>query len=129
MADSINPHADVIDSREVIERFEELEARATEEDEGLFPDPLDEDEKEELESLRSLLDDLRHSSEEKPEYGITMIADSYFTDYAQQTAEDIGAISSDASWPLYCIDWERAARDLQMDYTSVEWEGQTFWVR
>jgi hypothetical protein len=44
-------------------------------------------------------------------------------------AEDIGAIGSDASWPLYCIDWKQAARDLQMDYSAVEFMGQTYYVR
>lgn len=34
-------------------------------------------------------------------------------DYAQELAEDIGAISRDAQWPLYCIDWERAWRELE----------------
>lgn len=62
-------------------------------------------------------------------YGETLIRDSYFEDYAQQLAEDIGAIPRDLSWPLYSINWERAARDLQMDYTSVEFDGVTYWIR
>lgn len=37
-------------------------------------------------------------------------------DYAQQFAEDIGAVDPDASWPNSYIDWERAARDLFLDY-------------
>ena len=45
-------------------------------------------------------------------------------EYAQDLAESIGAIDSDASWPLSYIDWERAARDLMMDYyTFVTPEG------
>lgn len=35
-------------------------------------------------------------------------------DYAEELAESIGAINSDASWPNSYIDWERAARDLFM---------------
>lgn len=27
------------------------------------------------------------------------------------------------------VDWERAARELQMDYTPVEFDGVTYWVR
>lgn len=40
-------------------------------------------------------------------------------DFAQQLAEDIGAISDDARWPYTCIDWDQAARELMMDYTAV----------
>jgi antirestriction protein len=37
-------------------------------------------------------------------------------EYAEQFAADIGAIPDDENrWPLYCIDWERAWRDLSID--------------
>ena len=54
---------------------------------------------------------------------VTLIRDSYFVTYAQGFAEDIGAIPSEWTWPTTCIDWERAARELQMDYTSVQFNG------
>ena len=82
----------------------------------------------ELETLQSLAsqaegyaDDWRH--------GATLIRDSYFETYAQEFADDIGAVDRNASWPLTCIDWEQAARELQADYTSVEFRGITYWVR
>lgn len=33
-------------------------------------------------------------------------------EYAENLADDIGAIDGDAKWPMMYIDWERAARDL-----------------
>lgn len=39
-------------------------------------------------------------------------------DFAQDMAEQTGAVDRDAKWPLYCIDWEQAAKDLMMDYTE-----------
>lgn len=39
-------------------------------------------------------------------------------DFAQDTAENIGAIDRDVAWPHNCIDWEQAARDLMMDYSE-----------
>ena len=39
-------------------------------------------------------------------------------DFAQQFAEDIGAIPDNLPWPLSCIDWEHAARELMYDYGS-----------
>jgi hypothetical protein len=62
-------------------------------------------------------------------YGATFIADSYFEEYAQELAEDIGAVNRNVEWPYTCIDWERAARELKSDYTAVEIDGATYWVR
>lgn len=41
-------------------------------------------------------------------------------DFAQSLADDLGLINEDASWPNSYIDWERAARDLMMDYFSED---------
>jgi len=62
-------------------------------------------------------------------YPVTLIADWHFEAYAEELAEDIGAISSAPNWPATCIDWERAARDLRMDYSSVEIGDNTYWYR
>jgi hypothetical protein len=62
--------------------------------------------------------------------GATLIRDSYFETYAEQLAEDLGVISSEASeWPLNHIDWEAAAEDLRIDYMSFEFDGVTYWAR
>lgn len=37
-------------------------------------------------------------------------------DFAQETAESLGVIDKNASWPNTCIDWERAASKLMMGY-------------
>jgi hypothetical protein len=34
-------------------------------------------------------------------------------DYAQELAEDIGAVPQSSVWPTYCIDWARAWRELE----------------
>lgn len=39
-------------------------------------------------------------------------------DFAQETAESLGAIDKNASWPANCIDWEFAAKELMYDYCS-----------
>jgi hypothetical protein len=46
-----------------------------------------------------------------------------------QLAEDIGAINGDATWPNNCIDWDQAAKELRMDYTAVDFDGITYWIR
>jgi antirestriction protein len=62
-------------------------------------------------------------------YPVTLIRDSYFRDYAEELAADIGMIAVDVSWPNNCIDWDRAARELRMDYSSVEFDNVTYWTR
>jgi len=42
-------------------------------------------------------------------------------------AEDlVGRIEG---WPFDCVDWDQAARDLAMDYSSVEFEGEDYLYR
>lgn len=39
-------------------------------------------------------------------------------DFAQETAEQLGCIDKDAKWPMDCIDWEHAAKELMYDYSE-----------
>ena len=41
-------------------------------------------------------------------------------EFAQDMAEQIGAIDTDAKWPNSCIDWEYAARELMYDYFEID---------
>lgn len=58
-----------------------------------------------------------------------LIPESEFEDYAQQLAEDIGAVEDFSRWPVSCIDWQQAADELRMDYTSVDYEGTTYFYQ
>lgn len=124
--DPIESTEDLIDSREVIARIEYLASR-----EGADPDgdddlPLDEDEVEELKALRALAE--QGSGFGDWSYGVTLIRDSYFEDYARDFARD-NYFEDYASWPATCIDWAQAATELQTDYSSVEYDGETYWLR
>ena len=151
MARDISNSDDVIDSRDVIKRIDELTSerddlqeaiddaqQATPQDEHAIDAQRaarealadwNDDYAEELAALVALQEQAGYS--EDWQHGATLIRESYFEDYAQQLAEDIGAIDPKKSygWPLDCIDWEQAARELQQDYTSVEYDGITYWVR
>ena len=39
-------------------------------------------------------------------------------EFAEDMAEQIGAIEKGLNWPYTCIDWERAAKELMYDYFS-----------
>jgi hypothetical protein len=132
---------DVIDSRDVIARIDELKAEWTDATDGEDPDlyALSEDDwsvglgwdgAAEIVALLELAEQGKSLADW--EYGETLIRDDYFPQYAQELAEDIGAIDTSAtytSWPLQYIDWDRAADALLMDYTTVEFDGVTYWAR
>ena len=108
----------VIDSRDVIKRIEELQS----------DDRRTDEETAELRALEALQSDTEGRCGDW-RYGAQLIRDSYFATFAQELAEDIGAIPRGAGWPCTCIDWEQAARELRMDYTAVDFSGVTYWVR
>ena len=108
---------DVIDSRSVIEYFRDLNAH----DHGT------DEEREEYEMLRRLVEQGKTLEEWK--YGVSLIRDSYFTEYAEECAYDAGAIDRNPQWPLDCIDWKQAARVFRMDFTSLDFGGVTYWAR
>jgi hypothetical protein len=62
-------------------------------------------------------------------YGEALIRESYFVEYAKQLAEDIGAISGKETWPLACLDWEQAADELKQDYTELDFDGVSYYIR
>lgn len=121
---------DVIDSRDVIARIEHLSQlrQPGPVDLGTYDNAQDQDE---LFAELASLERLAEQGESLPdwEYGVTLIRESYFRTYAEELAEDIGAINREASWPNNCIDWERAARELRMDYTHVDFDGVTYLAR
>lgn len=128
MSDSISNTEDMIDSRDVIERLAELAGMwAAHQNDPEEPEP-DDSELEELRTLTALVEEAEGYSDDW-QYGATLIHESYFTEYAKELAEDIGAIDSDAHWPSTYIDWEAAAGALKMDYAAVDFDGQTYYVR
>lgn len=134
---AISNNDDMIDSRQVIERIEELQAAWDEAtgdecgDYALSEDDwsvgLGEDDARELVALLELAEEA--ASADDWEYGVTLIRDSYFQDFARELAEELGVIPPAYTWPTSCIDWEQAARELRMDYWSVDFDGVTYWVR
>jgi|SRR5271166_4096479 len=115
----------IIDSRDVIDRIEELEAI-------IAADASDDDDRQEagveLLILNKLAAEGKQSSDDW-DYGATLIRDSYFKTYAMDLADDLNMIPDRATWPCTCIDWDGAARELQQDFTSVDFNGVTYWVR
>lgn len=123
--------ADTIDVRDIIARVEELDPE--------YSDiKLTDDEAEELAELRAILNELKgYGGDEQWRgdwYPVTLVRDSYFCIYAEQLARDCGytdqAAEEATKNPLLAyIDWEAWARDVRMDYASVEIDDITYWYR
>ena len=152
MRRTISNSDNVIDSRDVIARIDELtderdnhtpqcvtcgceDTCDTENHEphDFVPEPstlwgaeYPEDEQE-LADLIALQDEADGSPDWQ--HGETLIRDSYFEDYARELAEDCGMLKDADTWPGRCIDWGRAAGELQQDYMSADYDGITYWIR
>jgi hypothetical protein len=133
---------DLIDSRDIIERIKELNterARWVEEQAGEevaaadFPawaelwTSAHLDDAAELAALQKLAEEAEGYADDWT-HGVTLIHDDYFTDYAREMLEDCGTSPRDLpTWVE--IDWEATARNVRTDYTYVDFDGVTYWVR
>jgi hypothetical protein len=109
-------------STDLLKRLEELQSDkeiATENGEE-----FDEELAEELAAIEAIEDELPPRND-----GDTMIREDCFEDYARELAVEIGAINGEESWPLNCIDWERAAKELAQDYTTIEFGDFMYEIR
>ncbi len=130
MTTTINLTADIIDVRDIIERIEELAHDLTTYSAEAFAHPeLAEEHAALCDIMRELAGNGGDEQWEGDWYPLTLIRESYFQDYAQELAEDTGAVNRDATWPNNCIDWEQAARELRMDYSAVTIDGVTYFYR
>jgi hypothetical protein len=103
---------DVIDSRDVIDAWE---ANKDSDDPSIL-------------ALGELIDECEDYVEDW-KYGVSIIRDTYFRNYAMDLADELGLMPDGYVWPISCIDWDQAERELQMDYTSVNFGGVIYWVR
>lgn len=129
---AISNHENIIDSRDIIARIGYITAADCQDDEAADGCDMAGDcprcygeAAEELAVLTALADEGIAEWED----GATLIRDSYFTEYAEELAGDIGYIDREAGWPLNHIDWEAAADELKIDYMSVDFDGAEYWAR
>jgi len=131
---------DVIDSRDVIERIEELRGELEGyhdgqdttldfdyalQDAANFPDHAEE--YKELLALQALADEASGYAGDW-DYGETLIRRSYWVDYVQELLADCGELPRDIPHYL-AIDWDTTARNIEADYASVDYDGVEYLVR
>ena len=121
---------DVIDSRDIIDRIEELR--------DLLPDNASEvmpGTSAQLEELRTelrTLEAVAYAGESSPDwqYGTSLIRDSYFTEYIRELIHDCYEMPKDDSWPFrhMKIDYQAAADEARADYFELDFNGVTYLV-
>ncbi len=78
---------------------------------------------EELKPLKEFADECESYA---PDWnsGVVLISEDHFTEYAKDLCEEVENV------PDYIvIDWEETAENLKIDYTTIEFEGFSFYVR
>lgn len=162
MTTPITNRDDMIDTRDLIARIEDLEGEregltddveSCEEalaeylqTEGASPELMQESlaaaeaalkawDDENLEELTSL-QELAKQCESLPDYrhGEQLIRDSYFAEHIEQLINDCYDMpkemkSGEWPWRHMTLDLAAAAEEAHMDYTSVDFDGVTYWVR
>jgi antirestriction protein len=126
MKTQLDLNADIIDVRDIIARVEELEGEMPDGDNARNWEDADE-----YATLTSILEDLQGQGGDEQWrgdwYPVTLIAESYFIEYAQELVcevENLGDL------PHYVqIDWEATARNVAMDYSTVEVDGIEYLFR
>ena len=136
---SIEIGDDQLDSRQVIEKIEELEGEIEAQQETIDdPDSSDEDRAtalDEIEDAREELAPWKELADEAEGYvedwhhGAQLIHENYFTEYAEELASDVSDMEGASEWPFRHIDWDAAAKELKQDYTEVEAGGHSYLVR
>ncbi len=159
MARDISNTDNILDSRDVIARFDEMESERNDLESEIetAQDALDEydanegNEKELLELEDNLAEarknlaewddengqefkDLKAFCEECEEcssdwtHGESIIHESHWEEYVEDLCKDCGYISKD--FPHWIeIDWSKTAKNVAQDYSTVDWAGETYYIR
>lgn len=133
---------DVLDSRDIIARIEELADELGIEDSSDTDvltslalalsngeNPLEGKDTEDIQEFVDLCafrDELQGYGDFH--HGETLIRESYFTEYCKDLLWQIGALPKDI--PDYLeIDWDKTADNIRVDYTEAEFDGVTYLMR
>jgi hypothetical protein len=135
---------DVIDSRDVVARIDELKDQLEAEHEAQettlsfeywLQDENNSQNPDDITEYRALLA-LADEAEDSPDWihGETLIRRSYFVDYIAELINDCYEMPKEMNsgqWPYrhMTIDYEAAANEAEQDYISVDFDGVEYLIR
>lgn len=128
---------DIIDSRDIMARIDELQSKRDD-----LEDETGTDDEDEKKAAQQALEEWDDENEEELEmwkavadsgiadfnYGVQLINENYFIRYCQELLQDIGDLPHNL--PGYIvIDWEATADNIKADYTEIDIGGNAYFVR
>jgi len=128
---TLDLNADIIDVRDIIDRFEELEREIPENDSEV----KNWDDLSEFMELQKILKELKgYGGDEQwlgDWYPLTLICDSYFVEYTEDLIADCYDIPKSLDWPYrhMAIDYKSAADELKGDFTFITIGENDYWFR
>jgi hypothetical protein len=137
---------EVLDTRDLIERRDELKQDILDSFLDIFPhyeertdtfeDILFEEEEiqdwkehwiQEIEEIEEI-DKIENSLGSEFEYGVTLVREDYWEEYVEDLLVEIGYLPKDL--PCWIeIDWSATAYNVRQDYDEVEYQGDNYWGR
>ena len=125
MANTITNDDDIINSRDIINRLDELSSYDLSD--------LSDDDLEELRTLKALADEAEPESSDWIQ-GETLIRRSYWVQYVEDLINDCYSMPKEMhseKWPFrhMKIDYEAAAREFESVYASVDFDGVEYLIR
>lgn len=121
--------ADNITTDDLVERKEEI---ITEIEDALHNSLCD------IDTFKDMVDEFYEIAQIEADcsdfdYGATLIHEDNFVDYIEELISDayheVYDMVENSSWPIIKIDYEASASDARMDYTEIEYLGETYLVR
>jgi hypothetical protein len=119
MKSEVDLSANVIDSRDIIARIEELD--------GIELEERTDEEREELALLQGIADDGEQNASDW-HYGEMLIRDSYFAEYCEEVLKECGTLPNDIPWYV-AIDWEATADNMKVDFAEIDVDGTIYYIR
>lgn len=123
---------DIIDSRDIISRIEELESCFEDHNSDPTGGHWSDEDAAELAALQALAQE----AEDSPDWihGETLIRRSYFVDYIAELIDDCYELPKEMNsgqWPYrhMTMDYEAAANEAEQDYMSVDFDGVEYLIR
>jgi hypothetical protein len=121
---------EVIDSREIVERIDELK------DAREDMEPAEWETSEEAKELIALEILAEQGEQESSDWihGETLIHRRYWVDFTAETIHDCYEMPKEwgsGKWPFrhMTIDYEAAAKELEHDYSSIDFDGHEYLIR
>lgn len=127
---NVDNNNDILDSRDIISRIEELEndrdSWNDDEDNATTWEAEYPEDATELTTLTDLAEECENYSEW--EQGEALVRYSYWEDYVQELLADCGDIPRDLPHYLV-IDWKQTADNISQDYATVTYDGVDYYIR